>query len=97
MRCQKCRDDVEEWPSKWTNENDLQPTNSGKHAHSALERERPLTFRTTENKLNLNIESIRSTTYTDLDKRRVCAGKLWIKICVMRKIQTDGGLYKYYE
>lgn len=51
----------------------------------ALSRDRRLTLRTTENKLNLNIESIRSTTYTDLDKRRICAGKLWITICVLRK------------
>jgi hypothetical protein len=50
----------------------------------ALSRDRPLTFRTTESKLNLNIESIRSATYTGLDKRRVWV-KLWIKICVMRK------------
>ena len=36
--------------------------------------------------------------FTDLDNRRVCAGKLWIKICVIKKkTQKAGGLYKYYE
>ena len=64
----------------------------------ALSRGSRLTFRTTESKPNLNIESIRSTMFTDLDNRRVCAGKLRIKICVIKKkTQKAGGLYKYYE
>lgn len=64
--------------------NNLQPTTSGKHVHSALERS-PIDTQNDRKLTNLNTESIRSTTYTDLDKRRVCAGELWIKICVMRK------------
>jgi hypothetical protein len=53
----------------------------------ALSRNRRLILRTTENKLNLNIESIRSTTYRDLEKRWVCVGKLWLTFVWWGKTQ----------